>query len=66
MFKISTKETKNIIQELQPTLTNRGYILGVDKQPDEAWEIWIRDTETNENFAYYLFHYGDGVIEINE
>lgn len=55
-----------IIKELRPTLTNRGQILSIDKQPDKAWEIWIRDIETEENFAYYLFQYDTGVIEIND
>lgn len=55
-----------IVKELRPTLMNRGFILAIDKQPGDAWEIWIRDKETAENFAYYLFPYTDGVIEIND
>ncbi len=55
-----------IVKELRPTLLNRGYVLSIDKQPDDAWEIWIRDVETEENFAYYLFQYDQGVIEIND
>lgn len=55
-----------IADELKSTLQNRGFILSIDEQPDGAWEIWIRDFETNENFAYYLFQYDEGVIEINE
>lgn len=58
-------EVKFIVDELSPTLQNRGAVLAIDKQPDSAWEIWIRDTESNENFAYYLFQYDNGVIEIN-
>lgn len=63
---ISAENYSVIIDELKPTLTNRGYALSIDKQPDEAWEIWIRDIETEENFAYYLFQYDKGVIEIND
>lgn len=57
-------KTKDLISnELVPTLLNRGQVLLVDKQPDGSYEIWIRDPETLENFAYYLFKY-EGVIEI--
>ena len=66
LFNIIAAESYSvIIDELKPTLINRGYVLSVDKQPDDAWEIWIRDIETEENFAYYLFQYDKGVIEIN-
>lgn len=59
-------DAEPIVKELRPTLLNRGQVISIDKQPDEAWEIWIRDIETNENFAYYLFQYDNGVIEIND
>lgn len=61
---IACQNHKDIEFELKPTLLNRGNIISIDKQPDENWEIWIRD-ENNENFAYYLFPYDDGIIEIN-
>ena len=54
-----------IVKELRPTLLNRGQVISIDKQPNDAWEIWIRDSE-NENFVYYLFQYDNGVIEIND
>ena len=63
---IAAANSEPIVKELRPTLTNRGQILAIDKQPDGAWEIWIRDSETEENFAYYLFQYNNGVIEIND
>ena len=67
LFNIIAAESYSVIvDELKPTLVNRGYVLSVDKQPDNAWEIWIRDIETEENFAYYLFQYDKGVIEIND
>ena len=53
----------NISEELSPTLRNRGQILLIDEQPDGAFEIWIRDPETQENFAYYLFDYSNGIID---
>ena len=55
-----------IVKELRPTLLNRGQVISIDRQPNDAWEIWIRDIETEENFAYYLFQYDQGVIEIND
>ena len=63
---IGAVDNEPIVKELRPTLMNRGQILSIDKQPDGAWEIWIRDNETEENFAYYLFQYETGVIEIND
>lgn len=63
---IAAEDNEFIVKEIRPTLLNRGQILAIDKQPDGAWEIWIRDSETEENFVYYLFQYNNGVIEINE
>ena len=51
-------------KELKETLLNRGYLLSIDKQDDGNFEIWIRDSETRENFVYYLFDYTFGVIEV--
>ena len=62
---IAATTVDSIITEITPTLTNRGQIVTIDKQPNGAWEIWIRDIETKENFAYYLFKYDNGVIEVN-
>ena len=42
-------------------LTNRGELLSATLQPDGAWEMWIR--LENECFAYYLFPYGQAVLE---
>ena len=63
VFRTINASTKKIEEELQPTLKNRGSILLIDKQPDGAWEIWIRDVMTSENFAYYLFDYTPAVID---
>ena len=63
---IGAVDADPIIKELKLTLTNRGQILAMDKQPDGAWEIWIRNIDTDEDSAYYLFNYQQGVIEINE
>lgn len=62
---IACEDVKDIECEFRPTLQNRGIVLSIEKQPDESWEIWIRDIETEENFVYYLFPYDNGVIEVN-
>lgn len=61
---IAAVNAEPIVEELKPTLTNRGQILSIAERG--AWEIWIRDIETEENFVYYLFQYDKGVIEIND
>lgn len=61
---IACSDVKNIEMELRPTLSNRGSIISIEKQPDGAWEIWIRD-EDGDNFVYYLFPYDDAIIEVN-
>ena len=66
LFNIIAAELANsIVNELRPTLSNRGTIIDIEKQEDGAYEIWVRDNE-KENFAYYLFPYDNGVIEVNE
>ena len=62
---IASEEIDTIVEELKPTLVNRGEIIAIDKQPNGAWEIWIRDAFSAENFVYYLFKYDNGVIEVN-
>ena len=42
-------------------LNNRGEIIGIDLQEAGGWELWIRDN--GECFAYYLFPYGNAVLE---
>lgn len=51
------------LEELRPTLQNRGQVLDITKQPDDNYEIWIRDPASEENFVYYLFDYTFGVIK---
>lgn len=50
--------------DIKEVLEARGQVLLIDEQPNGAYEIWIRDSETNENFAYYLFDYTNGVVEV--
>lgn len=61
VFIILTKE--GILNEFRPTLQNRGMLLSIDPLENGAFEIWIRDPETKENFLYYLFDYTYGIIE---
>lgn len=49
--------------EMIECLQNRGNVLSIDKQEDGNYEIWIRDTDTKENFVYYFFDYKFGVIK---
>lgn len=51
------------VKELIETLLNRGQIVSIEKQEDNNYEIWIRDPDTQENFAYYFFDYTFGVIK---
>ena len=64
IFHIANADKEIAAKEISETLYNRGKILLVDKQKDGSWEIWIRDSLTDENFAYYLFPYDDGVVEV--
>ena len=64
IFHIANTDKKIAAKEISETLYNRGKILLVDKQKDGSWEIWIRDSLTDENFAYYLFPYDNGVVEV--
>ena len=49
--------------EILECLQNRGQVLSIDKQKDGNYEIWIRDSETKENFVYYFFDYKEGIIK---
>ena len=53
----SLPATNDIIE----CMTNRGQLLVIDQQDDGAWELWIRNSRGC--FAYYLFPYGEAVLE---
>lgn len=42
-------------------MNNRGILLSMDELEDGAWEIWIKVED--ECFVYYLFPYGEAVLE---
>ena len=54
---------KGTVEEMLETLKNRGQVLSIDKQKDGNYEIWIRDNDTKENFAYYFFNYEFGIVK---
>lgn len=49
-------------EDLMECLTNRGTLLSAELQEDGVWEFWIRDI-VDGCAAYYLFPYGDAVLE---
>lgn len=57
-------DKKELQKAILECLNNRGYILDITKQPDDNYEIWIRDFDTNENVVYYLFDYNNAVVEV--
>lgn len=55
-------------------IDNRGELISIEKDPNDAFEIWIRIKvyekndeenlqENQEDYCYYLFNYDFGVIE---
>lgn len=48
-------------RELLGCLTDRGTILSIDKNSDDAWEIWLKIDDAP--YCYYLFRYDNAVIE---
>ena len=50
-------------KEMLECLNTRGQVLSIDKQKDGNYEIWIRDNDTKENFAYYFFNYEFGIVK---
>lgn len=51
----------NAATDVIECMTNRGTLLSVELQEDGAWELWMRNDEGS--FAYYLFPYGNAVLE---
>lgn len=50
-----------MVNDIIECMTNRGMLLSADLQDDGAWELWLRVED--ECFAYYLFPYGEAVLE---
>lgn len=66
LFHLYQKANKNppavAARELMLCLKNRGEILSIEEDSNQAWEIWLRIN--NESYCYYLFNYDEGVIEV--
>ena len=65
IFHLYEKENKNppavATKEFFGCLTDRGQILSIDLNQDNAWEIWLKIND--EPYCYYLFRYDEAVIE---
>ena len=62
LFKNSSREIDKLSDEILETLNNRGEIIDITAQENNAVEIWIRDNK--ENFCYYLFDYSAAIVEV--
>ena len=51
-----------IAEDIFECMANRGRLISFDAAQGDAWEIWIRKS-SKECFAYYLFPYGEAVLE---
>lgn len=56
------QDYSDFINDFNECLYNRGEVLAIDKQESGAWEIWLRDIETEEIVVYYFFDYNLGVL----
>lgn len=65
IFRITDSENnKKAASELAKTIYNRGNLIQTEKQEDGAWEIWIRDLNSNEDNCYYLFDFSQAIVEV--
>ena len=62
VFKVDNGTVSTIGNDLKESLINRGEVTSIERLPDGAWEIWVRDVMTAENFVYYLFNYTDAIV----
>ena len=56
------QDYSDFINDFNECLYNRGEVLAIDKQESGAWEIWLRDIETEEIVVYYFFDCNLGVL----
>lgn len=59
-------EVSKLSSDLFVTLANRGSVIFIDNCEDNktAYEIWIRGNSKEDNAAYYLFNYDEGIVEV--
>lgn len=64
VFLVRNKDNDECITEaiaaLKDCMLNRGKVLDIIKQPDGAYEIWLKIN--GEPYCYYLFPYDDAII----
>lgn len=51
-----------VCKDIFECLDNRGDLISIEQQPDNTWEFWIR-TIDDQCVVYYLFPYGEAVLE---
>ena len=61
IFEINTIE--GTIKEMKEVLKERGKVLSIDKQENGAYEIWLRDHDTEENVMYMFFECSGFIIK---
>lgn len=54
-------QINDMTNDIIECMTNRGILIALDLQPDNVWELWLRADD--ECFVYYLFPYGEAVLE---
>ena len=59
----STMKCGFAANELKELMANRGKVLSITEAPGNAFEIWIKMSDTKEAHVYYLFPYKMGIIE---
>lgn len=65
VFHITGEATvSHLTNEIRETIMNRGFVVSIEQQSNGSYEIWIRDSETEEDFVYYMFDYSFGIIEV--
>lgn len=64
VFVLSSDNAEELESSLSECLRNRGKILEIVRLPDKNYEIWIKDSSTDENYVYYLFDYNQAIIEV--
>lgn len=58
---ICINQIETMAKDVIECMTNRGVLQALELQDDGAWELWVKKPEGC--FAYYLFPYGDAVLE---
>lgn len=60
-YGVTAAQTMLAAKDVLECMVNRGELLSVDLLEDDAWELWAKIED--ECFVYYLFPYGQAVLE---